>query len=134
MVKLTDKEKKKIIADYINCQNYSETGRKNGVSRTTVRKLVKSDPGSCEKLQQKRDENTLEVLEYFQQQHEIKKRTLVKLLEAMEKKAETVDMFTNIRDLATAYGIILDKEFKHIELQKNTSGASEPIEIIFRRE
>ena len=34
----------------------------------------------------------------------------------MENKAENIDMFTNVKDLATAYGIILDKEIKGKEL------------------
>ena len=48
-----------------------------------------------------------------------KKRILDKLLKSMEVKAEELNKFTNIKDLATAYGIILDKELKMLELQKN---------------
>ena len=57
----------------------------------------------------------------MQTQHETKKRILDKILTAIETKAEDVDMFTNIKDLATAYGIILDKELKVLELQRNKS-------------
>lgn len=35
-----------------------------------------------------------------------------------ETKAEELDMFTNIKDLATAYGIILDKELKLKEIDQ----------------
>ena len=52
--KLTDKKKKLIIADYIECGNYSEVARKHKVSDTTVRKLVKSDKDSLEKIEQKK--------------------------------------------------------------------------------
>ena len=48
--KLTDKKKKLIIADYIECGNYSEVARKHNVSDTTVRKLVKSDKTSSKKI------------------------------------------------------------------------------------
>ena len=41
--KLTDKQKKKIIADYVENSNYSETARMNNVSEYTVRKLCKDD-------------------------------------------------------------------------------------------
>ena len=41
--KLTDKQKKKIIADYMENQNYSETGRLNNVSNKTVERLVKNN-------------------------------------------------------------------------------------------
>lgn len=36
---LTDAKKKKIIADYVGCGNYSEVARKNKVSKDTVRRL-----------------------------------------------------------------------------------------------
>lgn len=42
---------------------------------------------------------------------------LDKLLDAMDKKAENLDMFSNIKDYATAYGIIMDKEIKIKELE-----------------
>ena len=121
MAKLTDKEKKKIIADYIETQNYSETGRINNVSDMTVKRLVDDNKEVLEKVEQKKIENTQSTIEYMQTQHMTKKRILDKILKAIESKAENVDMFTNIRDLATAYGIILDKELKVLELQKANS-------------
>ena len=41
--KLTDKQKKKIIADYMENGNYRETGRINNVSDNTVRNIVNKD-------------------------------------------------------------------------------------------
>ena len=41
--KLTDKQKKKIVADYIESQNYTQTGIKNKVDTETVRRIVKAD-------------------------------------------------------------------------------------------
>lgn len=117
---LSDDENNKILADYIETHNFSETGRMNGVSDDYVRRLVKKNEDvvrNC--LEQKKEENTKSTLEYMQTQHETKKRILDKILKAIEEKAEDVNMFTNIKDLATAYGIILDKELKVLELSKN---------------
>ena len=61
----------------------------------------------------------------MQTQHETKKRILDKILKAIEDKSENIDIFTNIKDLATAYGIILDKELKVLELQKNNANSKE---------
>ena len=123
--KLTDKEKKNIIADYVECQNYSEVARKYNISDTAVKKIVLADKDSLNKLEEKKEENIKSTLEYMEEQHEVKKRLLDKLLKGMEVKAEEIDMFTNIKDLATAYGIILDKELKLKEinqkLNENTS-------------
>ena len=38
--RLTDKQKKEIIADYVECGSYNATAKKNGVSVNTDRKSV----------------------------------------------------------------------------------------------
>ena len=121
MAKFTDLEKKNIIADYVSTQNYSEAARRNNVSDVTVKDVVTKDETTLKKLEQKKEENTQSTIEYMQTQHETKKRILDKILKAIETKAEDIDMFTNIKDLATAYGIILDKELKVLELQRSKS-------------
>lgn len=118
MAKLTDLEKQQIIADYIETQNYSEVAKKYNRSVETIRNVVKDNKDVGEKLKQKKQENTQSTIEYMQTQHESKKRILDKILKAIEEKADNIDKFTNIKDLATAYGIILDKELKVLELNK----------------
>lgn len=123
--RLNDKEKQKIRADYIETGNLRETARINNVSDDTVKRTIQEDKEITQKLAQKKEENIKSTLEYMEEQHEAKKRLLDKLLKGMEVKAEEIDMFTNIKDLATAYGIILDKELKLKEinqkLNENTS-------------
>lgn len=121
MVKFTDLDKKNIIADYVECQNYSEVARKWNASVNAIKNIVLADEETANLCKQKKQENTQSTIEYMQTQHETKKRILDKILTAIESKAEDVDMFTNIKDLATAYGIILDKELKVLELQRNKS-------------
>lgn len=118
-VKLTDKQKKKIIADYIENGNMSETARMNGVNVSTVKRLIDSgyDKDLQEKANQKKIENTEEVLEAMQKRKDTKIKILDKIFKAMDNKLENIDMFTNIKDLATAYGIIMDKELKIKELE-----------------
>lgn len=118
MAKLTDLEKQQIIADYIETQNYSEVAKKYNRSVETIRNVVKDNKDVGEKLKQKKQENTQSTIKYMQTQHESKKRILDKILKAIEEKADNIDKFTNIKDLATAYGIILDKELKVLELNK----------------
>ena len=117
--KLTDKQKKKIIADYIKNQNYRETARINGVCVNSVRNIVASDKDIEKKLTQKFEEDTQSTIEYMQSQSMTKNRIIKKLLKAIETKSENVDMFTNIKDLAMAYGILVDKELKILEIQKS---------------
>ena len=114
---LTDKEKKQIIASYIECENYSEVARKFNISDVAVRNIIKENEDTSKKLEQKHKENTEEVLEAMKKRSKRKIDLIDKIFNAMDGKLENVDMFTNIKDLATAYGIIMDKELKVEELK-----------------
>lgn len=119
--RLTDKEKKEIIAYYIECQNLRETARKFNREPSTIKRLIEKDDETQQEIKQKatqkRNENTKSVLETMESKKDAKISLLNKILEAMEKKVDNLDMFTSIKDLATAYGIILDKEIKIKELE-----------------
>lgn len=128
--KLTDKQKKLIIADYIECSNYSETARKHGITDTTVRHLVKTDRESLKKIEQKKEENMKDVLEYMDGLKDKKKTIISKLLQAIEDKVDNLDSFTNIRDVASAYGIIIDKELKLKEMKNREVNNDEGVTII----
>lgn len=128
--KLTDKKKKLIVADYIDCGNYSEVARKHGVSDTTVRKLVNTDSESLKKIEQKKEENTKDVLEYMDSLNEKKKIIINKLLLAIEDKADKLDSFTNIKDVASAYGIIIDKEIKLREIKTHEKNNEDGVVIV----
>lgn len=117
--KLTDKQKKKIIADYIENQNFSETARINKVDKSTVKRLV--DSGYAKDLQQKatqkKEENTKDILEYMDNIAEKQKKIIDLSLEVLEQKLSNPDLFTNIRDVAIVYGTIFDKSLKYKEMK-----------------
>lgn len=117
--KKTDKEIKEIIAYYLDCNNYSETARKFGMSDTGVKKLIdrESNKESTKLLEEKKNNNTQEIMQDMDDRKETVKRLLRKLLKGIEDKIDNVDMFTSIRDIAMAYGTIVDKEFKRQELE-----------------
>lgn len=129
MAKLTDLKKKKIIADYLENQNYSLTSKMHNVSLETVRTIVRKDKETREILTQKKNENTESVLEHMKKQSEMKNRILDKLLRGIEIKADDIDELSSIKELATAYGIIVDKELKILELQRG-SGSVEGLEKV----
>lgn len=52
--RLTDEQKKKIIADYVQLGSYNATAKANGVSDKTVRNIVLQNPDISEKLEQKK--------------------------------------------------------------------------------
>lgn len=119
MTKLTDKQKQKIIADYVDNGNYSETGRMNDVSEATVRNVVKNSDNKelAKKFEHKKEENTLDILEYMDSIADKQKKIIDLSLEAIEEKLSKPDMFTNVKDIATVYGVIFDKALKYKELK-----------------
>lgn len=118
-VKLTDAQKKKIIADYINNNNFHETGRLNGVHPSTVKRLVESDYDKDlqQKAIQKKEDNTKDILSYLDSIAEEQKEIIKLSMNALKSKLENVDMFTNVKDIVTVYGIIYDKAIKSEELK-----------------
>lgn len=131
MAKLTDKQKKKIIADYVNNQNYSETARMNNVSVNGVKNIVLADKDTANKCKQKKEENTKDILEYMDNIYDKQKNIIDLSLSALEKKLEDPDMFTNVKDIATVYGVIFDKalKYKEIKQKENENKTREENEI-----
>lgn len=117
--RLTDKDKKKIIADYMENQNYSETSRINNVAVNTVKRLVLSQDNEemARKSKEKKEENTKDILEYMDNIAEKQKKIIDLSLEVLEQKLSNPDLFTNIRDVAIVYGTIFDKSLKYKEMK-----------------
>ena len=135
-VKLTDKQKKKIIADYVDNNNYSETARINNISETSVRRIVKGNKGITEKVEQKKEENTQDMFKYIETKNKEKKKIIDLCFKALNDKLEKTDIFTNVKDIITVYGILIDKElkFKELEIKKqelnNNKGFNGRITIV----
>lgn len=119
MPKLTDKQKKKIIADYVDNGNYSETARMNGVNKSTVQRLISKNQKVQQKAQEKKEKNTQDMLQYLESKKEDKKRVIELCFKALEDKLASPDMFTSVRDIAMVYGVIVDKDLKYKELMNN---------------
>ena len=117
--RLTDKDKKKIIADYMENQNYSETARTNNVGVNTVKRLILSQDNEemARKSKEKKEKNTKDILEYMDNIAKKQKKIIDLSLEVLEQKLSNPDLFTNIRDVAIVYGTIFDKALKYKELQ-----------------
>lgn len=105
--RLTDRKKKKIIADYVQFGNYNAVGKMNGVSGNTVKKVVKENSDIARKCEQKKEENTTDILEYMERQKsdvcEVLKICLAEL-----KKPEKYEE-TKPQQIATTMAILIDK-------------------------
>ena len=106
-MKLTDEMRKKIIADYVDCENYSAVARKYGVSRTTVSNIVNNDSAICEKLHRKKEGNTQRVLEYMDSKKDAVCELIDLYLGELVSPAKTEK--ATLAQIATALGIVIDK-------------------------
>lgn len=119
MAKLTDKQKKKIIADYVDNGNYSETARMNNTTDTTVRTIIKDNKDmALKKMEQKKQQNTKDILEYMEETKDKRKKVIDLCLEKMEERLNK-DELMNIKDIATAYGVLVDKSLKVNEMKSS---------------
>lgn len=105
--RLTDKRKKKIVADYLELGSYNAVAKLNGVSNHTVKRVVLEVPEIADKIQQKKDENTADVLAYMESQRGIVCEIIGKGLAALNdpyKLAEASPV-----QITTALGTLIDK-------------------------
>ncbi len=130
MTKLTDKQKKKIIADYVDNGNYSETARINNTTDTTVRTIIKDNKDmALEKMEQKKQQNTKDILDYMEETKEKRKKVIDLCLEKMEERLNK-DELMNIKDIATAYGVLVDKSLKVNEMNGNGNNSNTNVPTI----
>ena len=86
--RLTDEKKKKIIADYAETGSYRATAKKFGVSDMTVKRLCESDVELLQKVAQKKEQNTAEILDYLESKKRQGERCLRRLHRSTEKARE----------------------------------------------
>ena len=67
-------------------------------------------------------------MQFLISQYSDKQRVLKKLLKSIEEKSEDADTNT-LKELATAYGIILDKELKIIEMQRGNGSREDLMKV-----
>lgn len=130
--KLTDKQKKKIIADYIQNQNYAETARINKVAVDTVRRIIltnKDDENFVKKSKQKNEEDIKDILEYMNDITKGQKKVINLSLEVITEMLENRDKRLTGRDIAMIYGVIFDKALKYKEIQLKDKDNSNTDEI-----
>ena len=105
--RLTDKQKKKIIADYVQLESYNAVAKKNGVSKDTVKRIVQSCEDIAQKTQQKKEENTADILAYMESQKQIVCEIIGKGLMALNDPEKLAN--ANPSQITTALGTLIDK-------------------------
>ena len=95
--RLTDLKKKKILADYLESGSYRATAKKNGVSDSTVKRIIVGSSDFMQKAAQKKEENTADILAYMDSQKNLVCEIIAKGLAASPSQ------------ITTAMGTLIDK-------------------------
>lgn len=107
MAKLTDKQRKQIIAERVEGASIRALAAKYEVSPSAIQRLLKSDTTLKQKCTQKKEENTQSVLAFMDSKKQTVCDLIDKLLAAMGDEDKIAA--TPLNQLATAMGIVIDK-------------------------
>ena len=105
--RLTDKRRKKIVADYLETESVNAAAKRNGVSWDAAKKTIDEAGDIEKKLDRKKAENTADVLAYMESQRGIVCEIIGKgltVLNSEEKLAEATPA-----QITTAIGTLIDK-------------------------
>lgn len=105
--RLTDRQKKKIIADYVELQSYNAVAKKNNVTHQTVKRVVTASPEFTKIAQQKKEENTADVLAYMGEHKDLVCSFIGLGLKALNDP-DKIDG-SNLTQITTAIGTLIDK-------------------------
>ncbi len=105
--RLTDLQKKKIIADFVQLGSYNAVAKMNGVSWDTVKRIVSETEEIGTILDQKKEENTADILAYMESQKQIVCEIIGKGLAALNDPEKLAN--ANPSQITTALGTLIDK-------------------------
>ena len=115
--KISDKKRKKIIADYVELGSYNAVAKKHKVSPTTVKRIVSADAESAKKCEQKKEENLKSILAHMESKREVVNDIISKGLEVLNSKEKLEEATPS--QITTAMGTLIDK-FLPVDHQAET--------------
>lgn len=128
-MRLSDKEKKKIIAAYSECGNYSAVARKHHVSRTTVKNLVEKHPETYRRFEEKQEQNTKDILAHMDEKRELVCDFIDLYLNELTNRDKLEK--ANLKEISMTFGIVVDKFTRAKEaIQEKEGSEHEKIIII----
>lgn len=128
MAKLTDKQRKKIIAERVEGATIRALAAKYKVSQYTIQQVLKSDANLAQKCARKKEENTASVLAFM----DSKKNDVCALIENLLSAMNDPDKIaaTPLSQIATAMGIVIDKYTANESLQQSGTTVNNLFEAI----
>ncbi len=105
--RLTDKQKKKIVADYLDTQSVNATAKRNNVSWGTAKSVLDESEELTKKLEQKKAQNTADIIAYMEDQRDDVCTFLGLAMEQLKNPEKLAK--AQLQQIATTMAIIIDK-------------------------
>lgn len=105
--RLTDRQIKKIIADYVQLGSYNAVAKLNGCAPNSVKKVVRAHADIAEVCNRKIEENTADVLAYMDSQKSIVCEIIGKGLAVLNDPDKLAAATPS--QITTALGTLIDK-------------------------
>lgn len=123
--RLTDKQKKKIIADYVQLGSYNAVAKKHRVADSTVKRVVLSDPEMQKKAEDKKEQNINDILAYMESKRDIVCEILGKGLDVLNDEEKLRE--ATPAQITTAIGTLIDKWTETFERKAKEQTAVEDL-------
>ncbi len=104
--RLTDRQKKKIIADYMAVESYNAAAKMNGVSKDTVKRIIQSCEDFAQKAQEKKEQNTIDILAHMETRRDKVCDIIDLCLDVLPEKIRNAKTAS---DVTTSMGTIITK-------------------------
>jgi transposase-like protein len=117
--RLTDMQKKQIVADYVEIGSYNAVAKMHGVSDKTVKSIVESNSEFARISEQKKEQNTQDMLAFMDSRKERAQEVVDTLLSALMDPVKIEA--ASLNQIATSLGIVVDK------FTKNTASGNDSL-------
>ncbi len=107
MGRLTDKQRKEMISDRAEGMSYRQLAERYGTSVTTVKRTLAKNPEVSQKVTQKKESNTADILAHMDAKKNTVNEIIDKALDVLNDKEKLSR--TGPMQLATMLGIVIDK-------------------------
>lgn len=109
--RLTDRQRKMIMADRAGEMSIRQLADKYHVSTTTIQRVLKNNTVVAQMVTQKKEQNTLDMLAFMDSRKEKMQEAIDLHLMALTDPEKISD--AGLSQIATSFGIIVDKATKN---------------------
>lgn len=129
--RLTDKQRKKIVTDYVELGSYNAVAKKHKVAASTVKRLCEKMPEMQQKAKHKKEQNTADILAHMESKKDAVNRVIDRYLDALLDEERIAK--ASPAQLTTALGTLIDK-FTGIQAEISRDEQDDPLSKALREE